>query len=113
MNPKSSPKDVPEKKPEAFGQGIQKMSELRPHLSPAEAASDRQETALESIPESERWDPVPGSPGHQAPESPAEDEDEEGRSESEQLAETGVENAERDQVRKAAQTDKKNAKDQP
>jgi len=34
---------------------------------------------LESIPEAKRWDPVPGSTGRQLPESPSEDEDDEGR----------------------------------
>jgi len=63
---------------------------------------DRQETLLDSIPESKRWDPVPGSSGHQAPESPSEDEDDEGRSETEQLVEEGVAEAERDQMLQAA-----------
>src|SRR5947208_16225693 len=36
---------------------------------------DRQKENLESVPESERWNPVPGSSGHQAAESPGEDED--------------------------------------
>ena len=51
---------------------------------------DVQEAVLESIPESERWDPVPGSTGRHAPESFGEDEDSEGRSESAQLVEEGV-----------------------
>jgi len=63
---------------------------------------DPQEALLESIPESQRWDPVPGSTGTQAPESGSEDEDEEGRSESEQLAEEGVGEAEHDQMLQAA-----------
>jgi len=33
---------------------------------------DRQEAVLESLPEGKRWDPVPGSTGRQAPESPSE-----------------------------------------
>src|ERR1022692_1828986 len=41
---------------------------------------DPKEAVLESAPESERWDPVPGSNGHKAPEAPSADEDEEGRS---------------------------------
>jgi hypothetical protein len=68
---------------------------------------DRQETILESIPESDRWNPVPGSAGTQAPESPSEDEDEEGRSESEQLAEEGVGEAEHDQMLQAAEAAEK------
>ena len=72
-----------------------------------ESDIDRQEAALESIPESDRWNPVPGSAGTQAPESPSEDEDEEGRSESEQLAEEGVGEAENDQMLQAAKAAEK------
>jgi len=63
---------------------------------------DREETAIESIPESERWNPVPGSAGRQAPESPSEDEDDEGRSETEQLVDEGVEEAGFDRMVQAA-----------
>jgi hypothetical protein len=59
---------------------------------------DKQEEAIEAIPESERWDPVPGSPGIQVPEIPSEDEDEEGNNESAQLVEEGVHEAEHDQM---------------
>jgi hypothetical protein len=70
---------------------------------------DRQEAMIESIPESERWDPVPGSAGHQALEAPSEDEDDEGRSETEQLVDEGAEEAQRDQMLQAARaTEKKN-----
>lgn len=62
---------------------------------------DSRQALLESMPESKRWDPVPGSAGHQAPESPGEDEDAEGRSESEQLVDEGVEEAARDQMLQA------------
>jgi hypothetical protein len=72
-----------------------------------ESDIDRQETILDSIPESERWDPVPGSTGRRAQESASEDEDEEGRSESEQLAEEGVGEAEHDQMLQAALSAKK------
>ncbi len=57
---------------------------------------------LESIPESERWDPVPGSVGHQTEDSLGEDEDNEGRSESAQLVEEGIKEAEHDQMLQAA-----------
>ncbi len=63
---------------------------------------DPEEMALESIPESERWDPVPGSIGHQVPDSLGEDEDSEGRSESAQLVEEGIKEAEHDQMLQAA-----------
>jgi hypothetical protein len=63
---------------------------------------DVQETALESTPESGRWDPVPGSMGCHTPESFSEDEDSEGRSESAQLVEEGIREAEHDQMFQAA-----------
>jgi hypothetical protein len=66
------------------------------------AEMDPQEAILEALPESKRWDPVPGSDGHQAPESPSEDEDDEGRSETEQLVDEGAGEAERDQMLQAA-----------
>ena len=78
-----------------------------------EPVIDPQEARLESIPESERWDPVPGSDGRQAPESPSEDEDDEGRSESEQLAEEGVGEAEHDQMLQAARAAAKNERHEP
>jgi hypothetical protein len=72
-----------------------------------------QETALESAPESERWDPVPGSTGHKMPVLPSDDEDEEGRSDNERLVEEGVAGAEHDQMvqaaRAAARADNKEA----
>src|SRR5579871_4346980 len=46
---------------------------------------DPNEVALEDVPDSERWDPAPGSAGHKTPESSDEDEDDEGRSEEERL----------------------------
>jgi len=55
-----------------------------------EAEMDPQEESSESIPESEGWDPVPGSTGRQAADSLGEDEDAEGRSESAQMFEEGV-----------------------
>ncbi len=63
---------------------------------------DRQEAELAALPESKRWDPVPGSDGHQAPESPDEDDDDEGRNESAQLVAEGVNEAARDQMIQAA-----------
>lgn len=74
---------------------------------------DGQEAQLEAIPESKRWDPVPGSVGRQMPESPSEDEDEEGRSESEQLVEEGVNEAEHDQMLQAARAAARSDKREP
>ena len=68
---------------------------------------DPLEAVLESIPESEGWDPVPGSTEHHTPESLGEDEDSEGRSESAQLFEEGVKEAEHDQMRQAARAAQK------
>ncbi len=67
-----------------------------------EPDADPKETMLESAPESERWDPVPGSTGHQVRVAPGEDEDDEGRSDNERLVEEGVEGAEHDQMRRAS-----------
>ena len=67
-----------------------------------EPVVEDKQAVLEAAPESERWDPVPGSPGHQAPESPNEDEDAEGRNESAQLVDEGINEAERDQAAQAA-----------
>jgi hypothetical protein len=63
---------------------------------------DPKEAALGSVPESERWDPLPGSIGHKALESSDEDEDDEGRGEEERLVEEGVNEAEHDQMLQAA-----------
>ena len=63
---------------------------------------DLWQTSQESLPEEERWDPVPGSTGFQVPDSPPEDEDDDGRSEGAQLFEQGVAEAEHDQMLQAA-----------
>lgn len=67
-----------------------------------ESDIDRQDAILDSLPESKRWDPIPGSEGRQDPEQPSEDEDEEGRSETEQLVDEGAEEAGRDRMVQAA-----------
>jgi len=58
---------------------------------------DPKEAILESAPESERWDPVPGSTGHIVRVIPGEDEDDEGRSDNERLVEGGIAEAEIEQ----------------
>ena len=63
---------------------------------------DRQDALLDSIPESQRADPAPDTTGHQVPDAPSEDEDVDGRSESAQLVEEGVHEAEHDQMLQAA-----------
>ena len=67
-----------------------------------EPDTDPKDALLESAPESERWDPVPGSTGDKTQVAPGEDEDEEGRSDNERLVEEGIEGAEHDQMRQAA-----------
>jgi hypothetical protein len=71
--------------------------------------ADPKELILESAPESERWNPVPGSTGHKMPVASSEDEDEEGRSDNERLVDEGVAEAGLDQsfqaTRQAAKKD--------
>ena len=73
---------------------------------------DDEEESLEPAPESEGWDPVPGSTGHQRQDSFGEDEDSEGRSESAQLVEEGIKEAEHDQMLQAARDALKKDRDQ-
>jgi hypothetical protein len=68
-----------------------------------EPDADPKESVLESAPESERWNPVPGSTGHKVPVAASEDEDDEGRSDNEKLVEEGIAGAEHDQMRQASQ----------
>jgi hypothetical protein len=63
---------------------------------------DPKAASLESAPESERWDPVPGSTGQKVPMAGSEDEDDEGRSDNERLVDEGMAGAELDQSLKAA-----------
>jgi hypothetical protein len=70
-----------------------------------EPGMDSKEAVLDSAPESERWDPVPGSTGHLVPAAPSADEDDEGRSDNERLIDEGMAGAELDkslQATKAA-----------
>jgi hypothetical protein len=67
-----------------------------------EPDTDSKEMILESAPESERWNPLPGSTGHKAPVAAGEDEDDEGRSDNERLFEEGVAGAKHDQMLQAA-----------
>jgi hypothetical protein len=62
---------------------------------------DPKDAILEAAPESERWDPVPGSTGQKARVAPSEDEDEEGRSDNERLVEGGIAEAGLDQSEQA------------
>lgn len=73
---------------------------------------DPKEALLEAAPESERWDPVHGSEGCEVPVFTSDDEDSEGRSQSEALVEEGVEEAEHDQMVQAARAQQKSDRDQ-
>ena len=77
------------------------------HELTGEPDIDIPEAVLESMPESEHWDSLPGSTGHHMPESFGEDEDSEGRSESAQLVEEGIKEAEHDQMLQAARAAQK------
>ena len=78
-----------------------------------ESETDSQQESRESQPESDGWDPLPGSTGRQAAESLGEDEDAEGRSESAQMFEEGISEAEHDQMRRAAEVDEKSNELEP
>ena len=78
-----------------------------------ESDLSRQEAILDAISDPNPSDPTSSSIGYQLPESPNEDEDDEGRSQSEQLAENGVEKAEHDQVLQAAIETAKTNKGEP
>jgi len=78
-----------------------------------ESEMDPQEESSESVPDSEGWDPLPGSTGRQAADSLGEDEDAEGRSESAQMFEEGVTEAEHDQMRQASRADEKSDEPEP
>lgn len=67
-----------------------------------ESDQDRQDEVLESLPESARSDLVLDAAGREDPEPPSEEEDSEGRNESAQLVEEGVQEAEHDLMVEAA-----------
>ena len=68
---------------------------------------DPKEAVLESAPESERWDPLPGSTGHIVPVTSIDGEDDDGRSMGEKLINEGVQEAEHDQMLQAARANEK------
>lgn len=59
---------------------------------------DSKQALLESVPESERWNPIPGSPGHEALVDFDDNEDGDGRSIGARLVEEGVVEAAHDQM---------------
>jgi hypothetical protein len=77
------------------------LAQARRELA-GEPGADPKTALLETAPESERWDPVPGSTGHKTRAAGSEDEDDEGRSDNERLVEEGVAQAEHDKMVHAA-----------
>jgi hypothetical protein len=84
-----------------LGVSKSECEEARRELT-GEPDTDSREAALESAPESERWDPVPGSTGRRVSVPPGDDEDDEGRSDNERLVEEGIAEAEHDHMVQAA-----------
>jgi hypothetical protein len=72
-----------------------------------EPAMDPKEALLESVPESERWDPLPGSTGRIVPVASIDGEDDDGRSMGEKLVDDGMLEAGHDQMLQAARAEKK------
>jgi len=68
---------------------------------------DPKEALLEAAPESERWDPLPGSTGHIVPVTSIDGEDDDGRSLGEKLVDEGEKEAEHDQMLQAARANEK------
>ena len=71
---------------------------------------DPKETLLESVPESERWEPVSDSTGHIVTVPSIDGEDDEGRSVNERLVEEGMLEAEHDQMIQSAKKQKQEDK---
>ncbi len=71
-------------------------------VAPEDRGPDPMQDTLETRPESERWNPLPGSSGHPTPINPSEDEDEDGRSTDQQLVEDGIAKADEDRRQQAA-----------
>jgi hypothetical protein len=78
-----------------------------------EPDANPKEAFLETAPESERWDPVPGSTGYKVPVASSEDEDDEGRSDNERLVEEGISEAEHDQMLQSSREAEKGDKRKP
>jgi hypothetical protein len=72
---------------------------------------DPRTAVLEAAPETERWDPLPGSTGHKVAVTASADEDDEGRSDNERLVEEGVAEAEHDQMLQAGKSGSRESTD--
>lgn len=84
-------------RPMTWGDGDQALRELT-----GGDAIDEKQALLESIPEENRWAPIPSSTGEQAEESASEEENEDGQDYTAQLFEEGVSEAAHDQMLHAA-----------
>ncbi len=80
------------------------LEQARKELTGEEAGP----TPAETVPEEERWDPVPGSQGHAAPKSEAPDE----QTFAEELVEEGVEEAEHDEMTEAERENRKREREE-
>ncbi len=67
-----------------------------------ELTSGDEPASLESLPESDRWNPIPGTPGQEAAVEFDDNEDEEGRSVGERLVQAGIAEADHEQKLAAA-----------
>ena len=67
-----------------------------------ELTSGAEPASLESVPESERWNPIPGTSGQEAAVEFDDNEDEDGRSVEERLVQAGAAEADHDQKLAAA-----------
>jgi hypothetical protein len=84
----------------AYNVTISDLAQAKRELT-GEPDIDPKDSVLESAPESERGDPLPGSTGHKGPVAASEDEDDEGRSDNQRLVEEGIAGAEHDQMLQA------------
>jgi hypothetical protein len=78
-----------------------------------EAEMDPQEESSQSVPDSDGWDPLPGSTGRQAADSLGEDEDADRRTESAQMIVSCLTEAEHDQMRQASRADEESDAPEP
>lgn len=67
-----------------------------------ELTSGAESASIESLPESERWNPIPGTTGHEAAVEFDDNEDEDGRSVGERLVQSGIAEADHEQKLEAA-----------
>jgi len=68
---------------------------------------DPKEALIDAAPESERWDPLPGSTGHIVPVTSIDGEGDDGQSLGEKLVEEGEKEADHDQMLQAARANQK------